>query len=577
MNGPQPPDRGPAEQQARRLLARAQRLERQGDLAGALTAYQEALRATQPGSGLAEELALIVQNLARQVQAGEGLEETAQQAAALQRAGRWQEAAAVYEWLLREKAAPAQQRFWRAALNHCQEEVRLAEAYGQAETAVAEHRWGAAAELLDEVLQQRPGYRARNQDAVALRAQVQHHLRKEARRTGQARPRALGRTFLWVVLALLGAAALALVGIEGYGWWQEQAQGQAALEATAAAAPWATVTAQAAGTTIALAGERATTTAVVAWERATQTSQAEQTQQALGAAWAAVTAQAGATATALAIRDATATSQAEATASAVAAEHARETASALGTEQAQAAETAQALETMSALARSATGTAEAQQTATARSEASAAAKTATAVALSRQRPGLIADFETNLTWRPGDQPYGELDRSTERVKAGSYAGRLRYDFPAVGDNYVVLQARPAISIGGRPTGIQAWVYGDGSGHFLNAWVQDAASEVRAYTFGRVQHYGWQLMTTWFDDQRGWPNGHISGSDNGQLDLPVRLYALVLDGVPDGQSSNGVIYLDEITATDQPISAAIPSSDRASSAPQNPIETTAATW
>jgi tRNA A-37 threonylcarbamoyl transferase component Bud32 len=239
-------------------------------------------------------------------------------------------------------------------------------------------------------------------------------------------------------------------------------------------------------------------------------------------------------------------------AAALAAEQARETANAQGTDQALAAGTARALETATAQAQGATGTAVAQQTAAAQARATAAAQTATARAIAQQQPGLLVDFETDRTWRRGDQPFGELTRSTEQVKAGSYAGRLRYDFQAVSDNYVVFEARPAIPIGGRATGIRAWVYGDGSGHFLNAWIQDSASEVRAYTFGRIQHTGWQLMTAWFDEGRGWPNGHISGPDNGQLDYPVRFQALVLDGVPDGRASSGVIYLDEIVVTDEPL-------------------------
>ena len=90
---------------------------------------------------------------------------------------------------------------------------------------------------------------------------------------------------------------------------------------------------------------------------------------------------------------------------------------------------------------------------------------------------------------------------------------------------------------------------------------DAAKEVRSYTFGRIQYNGWQLVTAWFDEQRGWPNGHISGPDNGQLDFPVRLYALVVDGVPDGQPSSGVVYLDELTATDQAIPESTPTPPR----------------
>ncbi len=173
------------------------------------------------------------------------------------------------------------------------------------------------------------------------------------------------------------------------------------------------------------------------------------------------------------------------------------------------------------------------------------------------RPGLVADFESGPTWRIGDQNYGTLAPSREQAMVGASSGRLSYTFPAVNSNYVVFLAPNPIGMGGQPTGVTAWVYGDGSGHYLNAWVRDTTGEVRAYSFGQVFHSGWQQMVAWFDDTSGWPNGHISGSDNGRLDYPVSLYALVLDGVPDNAASSGVIYLDELSATSGSIPAPTP--------------------
>lgn len=189
------------------------------------------------------------------------------------------------------------------------------------------------------------------------------------------------------------------------------------------------------------------------------------------------------------------------------------------------------------------------------------------------RPGLVADFESGSAWRLGDQNYGQLAPSREQAMVGSSSGRLSYNFPAVNDNYVVFLAPSPIGISGQPTGISAWVYGNGAGHFLNAWVQDSAGEARAYSFGKVSHSGWQQMTAWFDETRGWPNGHISGGDNGRLDYPVRLYALVLDGVPDGAASNGVIYLDDLMATSAAIPAPAPPAAPPASPPAAPGTTT----
>ena len=192
-----------------------------------------------------------------------------------------------------------------------------------------------------------------------------------------------------------------------------------------------------------------------------------------------------------------------------------------------------------------------------------AATAAPTVTTAPAAPGVILSFEGERDWRRGDEPHGEFARSGEQAKSGSYAGKLAYQLPAVSNNYVVLVARPSIALGGEPTGLTAWVHGDGSGHFLNAWIQDAAGEVRQYTFGRVAHQGWAQMTAWFDDARGWPNVTISGSDNGRLDYPASLYALLVDGVPDGQASSGVIYLDDVATTSGAIVA------QATAAPAQP--------
>jgi len=259
-----------------------------------------------------------------------------------------------------------------------------------------------------------------------------------------------------------------------------------------------------------------------------------------------VTVQAQATLTALALAGEVVQTQAAATAQAQNTAQAQATQSAQGTATAEAASTAQAQTTANAQ-----GTAQAAATDAAAKTATVAAAPTPTVTLA-PRPGLVLDFERALTWRRGDQPYGELQRSNEQVKAGSSAGRLQYRFPAVSDNFVVFLAQPAVALSGQPTGLVAWVYGNGSGHFLNVWVQDAAGEIRQYTFGRLTHQGWQQMTSWFDERRGWPNTHVDGPDNGKLDYPVRLYAVVLDSVPHGQASEGMIFLDEVFTTQQPI-------------------------
>ena len=163
--------------------------------------------------------------------------------------------------------------------------------------------------------------------------------------------------------------------------------------------------------------------------------------------------------------------------------------------------------------------------------------------------GVITSFEPLGSWRRGDEPYGTLTQSTAQAHTGSASAALAYDFPASAgsSNYVVFMSQPELRI---PNGAQALtmqVYGDGSGHFLNAWVRDAANQVWQLTFGRINHTGWAPMTAALVASREWPNGPISGATADQFTQPLSLRALVLDGAPDGVASEGVIYLDALTA------------------------------
>ncbi|MBN1488204.1 MAG: protein kinase [Anaerolineae bacterium] len=155
----------------------------------------------------------------------------------------------------------------------------------------------------------------------------------------------------------------------------------------------------------------------------------------------------------------------------------------------------------------------------------------------------LITFDPMGTWRRGDQANGEFTQSQEQAHTGTYSGKLTYTFPSSGDDYVVFMR--SIGLSGKPNSFGAWVYGDGSGHFLNIWVQDAQNEVWAINLGKVGSPGWKQMTGVLDINAGWPNGHVSGPDNGVIDYPVRFYALVLDR-PDVGPLSGKIYIDDIS-------------------------------
>jgi len=172
----------------------------------------------------------------------------------------------------------------------------------------------------------------------------------------------------------------------------------------------------------------------------------------------------------------------------------------------------------------------------------------------------LITFEQWPAWRRGDQPYGELTQSQEQARSGRYSAKLRYNFPAAGEDYVVF-AHP-ISLAGQPNTIGAWVYGDGSGHYVNVWVQDAQNEMWSVHLGRVGGARWQQMAGTLAPNLPWPSGHVSGPDNGVVDYPVRFHALVVDR-PGSGSQSGQIYIDDVsvwrseTAPTPPPATAVP--------------------
>jgi serine/threonine protein kinase len=171
------------------------------------------------------------------------------------------------------------------------------------------------------------------------------------------------------------------------------------------------------------------------------------------------------------------------------------------------------------------------------------APTSTPQPTSPPSSGALINFEQWATWRRGDQPYGELTQTQEKVRSGGYAAKLRYDFPVTDEDYVVFVR--SLSLAGQPNTVGAWVYGDGSGHYLNVWIQDNLNEIWSVHLGRVGASGWQQMAGILDPNLPWPSGHVSGPENGVVDYPIRFHALVLDRTGSGPRS-GQIYIDDIS-------------------------------
>lgn len=187
-----------------------------------------------------------------------------------------------------------------------------------------------------------------------------------------------------------------------------------------------------------------------------------------------------------------------------------------------------------------------------------------ATATSPPAAGMFEGFETASPWQRGDEPNGTFDRTTEQAFSGASSGRLFYQFPTGGNDYVVF--RRLIPLGGQPNVIAAKVYGDGLAHFLNVWIRDAQGQVWQMALGQIAHTGWSDLSGVLDPNRPWPSGHVSGPDNGVIDYPITFEAIVLDDGPfDNYQGQGVIYIDDLESrtgtvvTPTPVTSAPPAS------------------
>lgn len=177
--------------------------------------------------------------------------------------------------------------------------------------------------------------------------------------------------------------------------------------------------------------------------------------------------------------------------------------------------------------------------------------------------GVFQDFETDSSWKRGDEPNGTFSRSSNQAYSGDFSGQLNYNFPTTGNDYVVfLQSR---LLADRPNALSAWVYGDGIGHFLNVWIKDAAGQTWQMSFGQEKHTGWKEMTARLDPGLPWPSGHISGPDNGVIDYPISFQGLVLDDGSDDFRGQGTIYIDNLSSLELGAPAG-PSATPAATAP-----------
>jgi serine/threonine protein kinase len=189
-----------------------------------------------------------------------------------------------------------------------------------------------------------------------------------------------------------------------------------------------------------------------------------------------------------------------------------------------------------------------------------------------QGDGLPLSFESFGLWTRGDESNGSFTPTSASAYSGASSAKLSYNFSTTSNDYVVFSQINDIS--GQPNSLQVWVDGDGSGHYLNAWIVDDDGQTWQVPFGQVQHTGWKLMTGLIAVDQKWPWTHISGADNGRVDYPIAFRGFVLDDYSNSYTGQGAIYLDDLSAdtTDAPPVVSNPTPGNASPPPTTSVVT-----
>lgn len=195
--------------------------------------------------------------------------------------------------------------------------------------------------------------------------------------------------------------------------------------------------------------------------------------------------------------------------------------------------------------RTAAATRTASGTAVPRATTAPASTSSNPTGSSSSGPGVPLSFEEFGRWVRGSEDNGSFTASSAQTHGGGTSGRISYEFDTDGNDYVVFMQNNTIS--GNPNALQLWVYGDGSGHFLNAWIVDAGGQTWQTPFGRVNHTGWKQMTAYINTGQSWPWTIISGGSDENVDYPISFRGFVLDDINDGYTGEGEIFLDDLTA------------------------------
>ena len=158
-------------------------------------------------------------------------------------------------------------------------------------------------------------------------------------------------------------------------------------------------------------------------------------------------------------------------------------------------------------------------------------------------PVIVADFgtlnnvEAKFIRSTASVRHNQKD---EPVRLGNISLRLDYNFEnTIGTSAAYVNFKEPVKIIGKPIELGAWVYGDGSKHWLRGTYINSAGEKKVFNFTELGGLDWQ----------GWKYVYAELPENEKY--PIALEQLYLAETNEDRKNVGSIYFDDVMAIYKP--------------------------
>ena len=166
----------------------------------------------------------------------------------------------------------------------------------------------------------------------------------------------------------------------------------------------------------------------------------------------------------------------------------------------------------------------------------------------------VSEFDATGEWAV-DSGSASISVVASPHTSGSGSLKVAYDFSVSGGASIRPTSTPPAHPG-LPRRMSIDVYGDGSWNVVYLEVSDATGEVLRYWLGNLSFTGWQTMSVDLGTKK--PISGLAGNADGQMDLPVSSYRVVLWKNNAALKTKSTVYIDHLSYEYEP--GGVPRSD-----------------